>query len=270
MSLFGDWFSGLGDTTKALTALGLGGAGGLAVKSAYDDLGTIGEKAYTGSQDIAQQGLTQTQFQPFGVTTATGSQFGYNPQTGVATNTLGANEQAFQNMMFGNAQNFYNQAAMPTAGREQEVYDRLRAMQSPEEERQRMALEERLAGQGRLGVTTNQYGGTPEQLAMAKAQSEAQNQAGLMAMQQAQQEQLQNANLGSAYLGSSYMPQAQLTNMQQAAQMFPQLQQQGQLAGAGLFGEASMGGLEALLGAGQGKANLMGALGTGLLGGLFS
>jgi hypothetical protein len=58
-------------------------------------------------------------------------------------------------------------------------------MQTPEEERQRMELEQRLFAQGRGGVQTAQYGGTPEQLAMAKAQAEAQNQAGLMAMQQA-------------------------------------------------------------------------------------
>jgi hypothetical protein len=59
-----------------------------------------------------------------------------------------------------------------------------------------------------------------------------------------------------------------LLNVQQAAQLFPQLAQRGQLYGAGLFGEASMGGLEALLGAGLGQANLMGQLGTGLLTGL--
>jgi hypothetical protein len=51
----------------------------------------------------------------------------------------------------------------------------------------------------------------------------------------------------------------------QASSLFPQLQQRGQLQGAGLFGEASMGGLEALLASGVGQANLMGQVGTGLL-----
>lgn len=74
--------------------------------------------------------------------------------------------------------------ATPTA---QSVYDQIRAMQSPEEERQRMALENRLAAQGRLGVTTSAYGGTPEQLALEKAQAEARNMASLQAMQQADQ-----------------------------------------------------------------------------------
>jgi hypothetical protein len=75
--------------------------------------------------------------------------------------------------------------AFDRAGRETDIYGRLRAMQTPEEERQRMELEQRLFAQGRGDVQTAQYGGTPEQLAMAKAQAEAQNQAGLMAMQQA-------------------------------------------------------------------------------------
>lgn len=79
--------------------------------------------------------------------------------------------------------------AMDRGGRQQDIYNQLRSMQNPEEERQRLELEERLQGQGRGGIRTDRYGGTPEQLAMAKAQAEAQNQAGLMAMQQAGSEQ---------------------------------------------------------------------------------
>ena len=74
-----------------------------------------------------------------------------------------------------------------TADREQAVFDRIRATQLPEEERQRLALEERLFGQGRLGVSSAMFGGTPEQLALAKAQEEARNQASLMAIQQAKE-----------------------------------------------------------------------------------
>jgi hypothetical protein len=66
-------------------------------------------------------------------------------------------------------------------------------------------------------------------------------------------------------LSSAYVPQAQALNALQATSLFPQLQQRGQLQGAGLFGEASMGGLEALLASGIGQANMMGQLGTGLL-----
>ena len=259
-----NWMDFLKGTSPLLGLLG----GGAAVANAYNRLGGIGEAAQQGAMQIAQQGLEQSKFQPFGVTTTTGSAFNYDPATGRVTMGTSPAESAFQQQMFGDAASMFGAAAGPTAAREQAIYERMRAAQMPEEERQRLALEERLQAQGRGGVRTAMFGGTPEQLAMAKAQSEAQNTAMLGAMQQAQAEQAQQAALGGQFLGASYMPQAQLLQAQQASQLFPQLQQRGQLYGAGLFGEGAMGGLEALLGAGLGQANLMGQLGTGLLGAL--
>ena len=263
-----NWNDVLSGASGLLGSLAGPAVGGASLMSAYNRLGDIGERAQQGAQQIAQQGLQQTQFQPFTVRSTTGGMFGYDPQTGAVDMSVSPQEQALQQSLFGGAQGFYNQAQMPTAAREQSVFDRIRAVQRPEEQRQQLMLEERLVNQGRLGVRSNLFGGTPEQLAMSKAQTEAQNQAALMAMQQAQQEQLQQAQLGQSMLGASYMPQAQLLAAQQASQLFPQLQQRGQLSGAGLFGEASMGGLEALLGSGIGQANLMGQLGTSILGGL--
>ena len=52
--------------------------------------------------------------------------------------------------------------------REQEIFDRIRAIQNPEEARAQSALDRKLFSQGRMGVRTNEFGGTPEQLAMAK------------------------------------------------------------------------------------------------------
>ena len=487
--------------------------GTAAIMNAYNNLGSIGTAAQQGAQTIANQQLEQTQFQPFGLTTGTGSTFGYDPQTGYATIGISPPEQTAQALGLnrynelmqmdpegagrmvglgntlatqGESQLAIDPAGMsdlksaseatfdmgdlfrtkaqyepsdinlmrfqfadqvpgllsqqpsaaigqlgqqalglgasglattapqdvealrrqyrdlasisaqdvltPTGAREQDVYNRIRATQSGEEQRQRLQLEERLANQGRLGVRTSMFGGTPEQLAMAKAQEEAQNQASLMAMQQAQREQqqalgtaqtlggmfgqqaglsntlqsaaqqraaqlsqlglsanqiesqlrseglgrastaaaqsgslaqtagalqAQKAGLDLQYTGlganlaqqrqaldaanqaqalqalqmsqgmytgaealrgaqqqraaqalsSAYVPQAQALQALQATSMFPQLQQRGQLYGAGLFGEASMGGLEAMLGAGIGQANLMGQVGTGLLSG---
>jgi hypothetical protein len=147
----------------------------------------------------------------------------------------------------------------------------MRRAQRPEEERQRLALEERLAAQGRLGVSSAAYGGaTPEQLAMATAQEEARNRAILGAMQQAQAEQVQQATLGQQFLGAGYLPQQQLMAATQPAQQLAALQQQAQLQGAGLFGEATMSGLEAQLVAEQARANLLGGIGSSLLGGALT
>jgi len=132
---------------------------------------------------------------------------------------LSGQQQAAQ-QAFGLGQQFMGQVGMPMGAREQEVYDRIRATQLGEEEAQRLALEERLASQGRLGVRTSMFGGTPEQAALAKAQESAQNQAALMAMQQAQAEQQQQAALGAQFagLGSGLAGQRQALEAAQQAQ----------------------------------------------------
>ena len=45
-----------------------------------------------------------------------------------------------QQQLFGGAEQFFGQAQQPTTGREQEIFERLRAVQTPEEQRQRLAL----------------------------------------------------------------------------------------------------------------------------------
>ena len=72
--------------------LGLGGAGiGAALAyQGYEDLGDIGQQAYSelaGPDGLAQQLTGMTEFRPFGVTTATGSQFGtqVDPEIGRAS-----------------------------------------------------------------------------------------------------------------------------------------------------------------------------------------
>ena len=101
---------------------------------------------------------------------------------------------------------------LDTAGRETDIYDRLRAAQRPEEMQQQLDLEERLFAQGRGGVSTNQYGGTPEQLSLNMARERAKNEAMFGAMSQAQQEQMQQANLGGMFQQQGYAPQANLMN----------------------------------------------------------
>ena len=185
--------------------------------------------------------------------------------------TLSPQEQAMQQQLLSGAGQFFGQAQMPTATREQAIFERMRAAQRPEEERQRLALEERLAAQGRLGVSSAAYGGaTPEMLAMATAQEEARNRAMLGAMQQAQAEQAQQAGLGQQFLGAGYIPQAQLLAAAQPAQRMAELQQQAQLYGTGLFGETAMSGIESRLLAEQARANLLGGIGSNILAGLFT
>ena len=197
-----------------------------------------------------------------GAFTGAGPMIGPNIQT-----TYSPLEQAISQGAFTGAQTLLGGVAGDQAAREQEIFDRIRATQFGEEERQRLALEERLASQGRLGVQTAMFGGTPEQLALAKAQEEAQARASLAAIQQAQAEQKQQAQLGTQLLGAAYLPEAQAQNALQRALVAADISQRGRQYGTGLFAESSIAGLDALLASGIGQAELMGRTGTGLLSG---
>jgi len=255
---------GLGNTGVQQALGGLGGA--YLAERAYSRLGDIGEQAMAGASEIGQAGLEQTEFRPFTVTTATGGMMDVSPEGGI-TLGLSPEEQALQQQLFGGAGGFFGQAMQPTDEREQEIFQRMRTAMSPEEQRQRLEQEQRMAAQGRLGVRTAQFGGTPEQLALAKAQEEARNSAMLGAMQQARQEQMQQAALGQQFLGAGYMPQQQLVAGLQPGLGQQQLEQQSRQFGSGMFGEATMSGLEAMLSSEMARANLLGGVGANLLSG---
>jgi len=259
--------------------LGLGGtAAGLTLaKSAYDKLGATGEKAYQEFSGYTDEGGTYVpgladklsgmlEFQPYTVTSATGGQFGMtqDPESGEMSYNLATSpeEQAFQQQAMKDAEMYFGQARAPIAQREQAVYDRMLTAMSPEQERQRLAMEQRLASQGRLGTQTNMYGTTPDQFMFEKAQMEAQNQAMLNAMQFAGQEQQRQAQLGTGMLSAGYVPQAQLLNALQPGMTTAERQRQALSEQAGAYGETYTTGLEALLQANLGQASLAGGLGS--------
>ncbi len=270
-----------GNAANTAAALGLGTAGLALAERGYSDVGDIGERAFgefAGPAGLADRLSGMLEFQPYTVTSATGGQFGMtqDPTTGQMTYQLQTSpeEQALQQQQMERAGMFFEQAAMPTADREQQVYERMRAAMSPEEERQRLALEQRLAAQGRLGTRTSMFGGTPEQLALAQAQEEAKNRAILNAMQFAGQEQQRQAQLGSGMLAAGYVPQAQLLNALQPGMTAAERARQAQAQQAQTYGQTYASGLEALLSSGLAQANLAGGFGSSLataaLGGLFS
>jgi len=185
--------------------------------------------------------------------------------------TLSPEEQVLQQQLLGGAGGFFGQAVQPTVDREQAIFERIRAAQRPEEERQRLALEERLAAQGRLGTSSAAFGGaTPELLALSTAEREARDRSMLTAMQQAQAEQAQQAALGGQFLGAGYLPTQQLVAATQPGLIQQELAQQAQQFGTGLFGETALSGLEAQLIAEQARANLLGGIGSNVISGLIN
>lgn len=114
------------------------------------------------------------------------------------------------------------------AQREQDIYNRIRATQTPEENRARTALEERMFAQGRMGVGS----GDPEQFAQEKAFAEARNNASLSAIQQAQAEQQQAYQQATGMAGLTGQLLGQGSDLQTAAQ-----QRATQLSNLGLSAE---------------------------------
>jgi len=206
----------------------------------------LGREAQAGMQALAQQVPEATQFRPYTVTSGLAN-IATTPQGGLGV-TLSPEQQAAQQQLLGQATGLFGQVGVDPTTAQAELFEQMRAVQRPEEERQRLALEERLLSQGRLGLSSAAYGGaSPELLAQETARQEAMARANLAARQQAQAEQLQAGQLGGILQAAGYQPQAQALGLFGAAQTPAQLQQRGQLAGAELGTQLQQTGLEARL-----------------------
>jgi hypothetical protein len=261
--MYTDQLTGKRVTQEEVDALG--GMTTLQAPRAPYDL-TVAER--TGFSGIMEQaGLSPAQ--RFQILPQTG--FG----TGPATGGFGAgipDVSGIQRQALGGVGGFLTGAMAPMAQREADVYERIRATQRPEEQRAQLALEERLAAQGRTGLRTAQFGGSPEQLALAQAQEEAKARASLGALGQAQAEQLQQmglaesmfglggraaglpqalqagqlGNIGTA-MGLQYLPEQQLLGTLTPALSLADLAGVGQRQGAGYMSQAGISGLEDIL-----------------------
>ena len=270
----GNWFTNL-----------LSGAAGYynadeAAKAALE----LGERGAQEASKIGEDIYGRATFKPFtvstGLSTATttpegGYSLGLSPeQQALQTLLMGRASEGFadigkdprQQKLLSRADTAFGQAfADPTQARA-DVYQQLRAAQQPEEQRQALALEERMLSQGRLGLSSDAYGGaTPEMLAQAKAREEAMATAGLRARQQVGQEQQQAYAQGlgllgqasgmraqdlaeaTGLLGAGYTPQTMALNALGMGTKTAGLADIGRRTGAELFGQLGQSGLEMLM-----------------------
>jgi hypothetical protein len=183
-------------------------------------------------------------FQPYTVTSGTGQvdaleQGGRFAGLGV---TLSPEQQQIMNTLQNVAQTNALVAGEDTAARasglagmlgidlgaparsEQDIFELLNAVQDPARERERLELENRLFAQGRSGVRTAMFGGTPEELAIAKAREEARRGTAVDAFNLARQDEQRRydqatglfdlalrerglgGDLASGLLASSFLP----------------------------------------------------------------
>jgi len=80
------------------------------------------------------------------------------------------------------------------ASREQDIFDRLQALREPGNEEARVNLDQQLFAQGRGGLRTAQYGGSPEELALQRAIQEQRSADAVTAITQGRQEAMDLSN----------------------------------------------------------------------------
>jgi len=123
------------------------------------------------------------------------------------------------------------QAPALAAG-EQTLFDRIREIRMPEEERARVALQQQLVAGGRQGLQTAQYGGSPESFALNKAIEEQKSQDAIAAMNFARQDAqlLADANLRAIQEGRTDQELGSLTRLRALQQQMQEKQTAGQIA----------------------------------------
>jgi hypothetical protein len=158
------------------------------------------------TNQVATAAKEAGEFKPYTVTTgAGGASFG---QEGM-TQQLSPEAQALQQSLYGQAA---AQAQNLGSVTPESLMAQMDALRQPQQMRDQLALENRMAAQGRLGLSSNAYGGaTPEQLAMAQAQEQQRSADALNAITQARAIQGQDITNIGGMLTAAGVPQSQLT-----------------------------------------------------------
>jgi len=182
-------------------------------KEAEEAARAAGQLGYDLLSGVATDVESKAEFKPFTVASTTGGQ-AVTDSTGGFTMSLSPEEQALQSQLFTGAGSMFGQAITDPRQAQAALYEDLRAIQRPEEQRKRLALEERMLSQGRMGVQSAAYGGSsPELLAQAQAEQEAMLKANLGAREQVLGEQKQAFDIGTGMFSDAYRPQNQLLDV---------------------------------------------------------
>ena len=230
------------DLQNVLGTAGQAYLGQEAISAPYE----VGRAGLEMAEQVGQRGAETAAFRPYTVTSNL-ARVGTDPSGGFTTQ-LSPEQQALQNQIMGQAGGFFSQLQADPAAVQAGIYEDIRATQRPEEERQRLALEERMLSQGRLGLSSDAYGGaSPELLAMETARQEAMARANVGARQQALAEQAQTASLAGGLLGSGYIPQNQALSLLEASQIPAGYADIGRRSGAQIQQQAGLAGVESLL-----------------------
>lgn len=208
-----------------------------------DDLQNLGREKQEQFGLLADKAQTGTEFKPYTVTSGLAN-VGTTAEGGYGIN-LSPEQEALQQQLMGQAAGLFGQVGQDPAAQQAAIYEQIRATQRPEEERNRLATEERMLSQGRLGIQSNAYGGaSPELLAQETARQEAMGRANVGARQQALAEQQQALLGGQGLLEAGYSPQEQALAMLQGSAVPAGYADVGRRTGTQLGSQLQQSGLE--------------------------
>ena len=210
----------------------------------------IGNLALQTGQQAGRTAAEMAKFQPY---TVTG-----NLATGRTTAEGGLNleltpeELARQQARFGQAEGLFGRVGVDPAVAQRELYEQIRSVQRPEEERERLRMQEGLFSGGRGGISQAQYGGSnQETFGFDMAQAEARNRASLDARTQALAEQNQALDMAGALTGYAYQPQQEAISMFGAGNAPASYADAARRQQGSLYGKSALAGLQGMLQAQQ-------------------
>ena len=247
----------------------VGGGGGFFTGGGFNfgDLFNTGAEYYNQQQEVGratdlrnlaletgqQTGRTAAEMAKFQPYTVTG-----NLATGRTTAEGGLNleltpeELARQQARFGQAEGLFGQVGVDPAVAQRELYEQIRSVQRPEEERERLRMQEGLFSGGRGGISQAQYGGSnQETFGFDLAQAEARNKASLDARTQALAEQQQALGMAGTLTGQAYMPQQEAIGLFGAGNAPASYADAARRQQGSLYGQSALAGLEGMLQAQQ-------------------
>jgi len=252
-----------------------GAAGAYGLYDQYDSLNKTKQEARDTLGTIQTSIEDGTTFQPYGVTSNLGSAYSGANENGELETAYNLSQKAqeIQDEMFLGGRELLQGTRDGSAARQDDVYNRMQQAMAPEQQRQRAMMEQRLRQQGRGGMTSQMYGGTPEQLAYEKALQEQSSSNWLGAGDLANQELNSQFERGLGMMQQGYIPQDYLFNQGEQNIQMNQLndarntQRQGMLAEMGLGGLTIQNNIENLKGKAladfaQSQSANLGALGN--------
>jgi len=195
------------------------------------------------AHELGTEAAGMTEFQPYTVT---------GPQSRASVDEYGSarlgSTEALDRLggsLVPMAQGLFTRAGIDPAIGQADLYEQMRAIQRPEEQRDRLALEERMLSQGRLGLGSSAYGGSsPELLAQAQIQQDAMLKANLAARGQVFKERGQDLDVATGMLDSSFTPQDKALALLGGGTNVAALTDLGRRTGAGLFSDITQKGFD--------------------------